>query len=257
MPAAAAPPGSPRIQILIVDQQRAFRDVLAIRLRAEPDLVVGAQAQSAASARRVMAGRTVDVILLEADLPEDAAVAFCAEMSQRAPGPRVIMLSDTADANRIVAAVRAGAVGWVRKDDSVEHLLRVIRGVVRGEAWLPPAQLTRVLRLLIEDQEDRRDRDELLDALTPRERDVLFHLVDGAGRKEVAERLQLSENTVRTHLQSLMGKLGVHSTLEVVALIRPRMEALPRVRQLPRRMPAAGSGRLETTDTITDHPNLT
>jgi len=256
MPADAAPAGPPKIQILIVDQQRAFRDVLSIRLRAEPDLVVAAQAQSAELARRVMAGRTADVVLLDAELPGDAAVAFCAEMTRRAPGPLVIMLSEGSDANRIVAAVRAGAVGWVRKDDSVDHLLRVIRGVVHGEAWLPPAQLARVMRLLIEDQDDRRDRDELLDALTPRERDVLFHLVDGAGRKEVAERLQLSENTVRTHLQSLMGKLGVHSTLEVVALIRPRMEALPRVRQLPRRMTPA-SGRLETTDAIADHPNLT
>jgi DNA-binding NarL/FixJ family response regulator len=157
------------------------------------------------------------------------------------------MLSAASDAYRIVAAVRAGAVAWVRKDESTDHLLRVIRGVVRGETWLPPTDLGSVLRLLIEDQDGRRDRDKLLDALTPRERDVLFHLVDGAGRKEVAEQLQLSENTVRTHLQSLMRKLGVHSTLEVVALIRPRMEALPRVRQLRRRTEPVGA----------DHPNLT
>jgi DNA-binding CsgD family transcriptional regulator len=89
-----------------------------------------------------------------------------------------------------------------------------------------------VLRMLIEDQDDRQGCDELLAGLTRREREVLFHLVQGAGRKEVAERLQLSANTVRTHLQSLMAKLGVHSTLEVVALTRPRLEALPDIRQL-------------------------
>jgi len=83
-----------------------------------------------------------------------------------------------------------------------------------------------VLRMLIDDQDVRQGGDELLAPLTPREREVLFHLVDGAGRKEVAERLQLSENTVRTHLRSLMAKLGVHTTLEVVALTRPGLKGI-------------------------------
>jgi DNA-binding NarL/FixJ family response regulator len=126
-----------------------------------------------------------------------------------------------------VAAVRAGAAAWVRKDESVDYLLSVIRGVVRGESWLPPGELGAVLHRLIEHQDHRRDSDDLLATLTPRERDVLFLLVEGAGRNEVARLLQLSANTVRTHLQSLMSKFGVHSTLEVVALARPRLEALP------------------------------
>jgi DNA-binding NarL/FixJ family response regulator len=224
--------GPPQVHVVIVDQERTFYDALAVRLRAEPDLVIVAEAESAELARRILAGRTADVVLLDAELPDDSGVSFCAEMTRRVNAPRVVMLSAASEAQRIVAAVRAGAVGWVRKDESIDHLLRVIRGAVRGETWLPPVELGRVLRLLIEAQDDRRDCDELLAALTPRERDVLFHLVDGAGRKEVAERLQLSANTVRTHLQSLMGKLGVHSTLELVALTRPKMEALPQVRQL-------------------------
>ena len=89
-----------------------------------------------------------------------------------------------------------------------------------------------MLRLLIDNQDVRRSRDEMLAALTPRERDVLFHLLEGAGSKEVAVRLQLSANTVRSHVQSLMAKFGVHSTLELVALTRPRLEALPENRQL-------------------------
>jgi DNA-binding NarL/FixJ family response regulator len=222
----------PRIHVLIVDQQRTFHDALAIRLRAEQDLIVAAEAQSAESARRVLAGRSIDVILLDAELPGDSGLAFCAEMTRREPAPYVVMLSAASDAQRIVAAVRASAVAWVRKAESIDHLLRVIRGVVRGETWLPAKELGAVLRMLIEDQDDRQGCDELLAGLTRREREVLFHLVQGAGRKEVAERLQLSANTVRTHLQSLMAKLGVHSTLEVVALTRPRLEALPDIRQL-------------------------
>lgn len=229
------PLASAEIHVLIVDQHLAFRDALATRLQAEPDLTVVANTHSAEFAPRVLVGRPTDVILLDAELPDASAVAFCSEVTRHADAPRVVMLSAASSPERIVAAVRAGAAAWVRKDESIDHLLRVIRGVVRGETWVPSKELGPVLGLLIQDQDDRRDFHDLLGALTPRERDVLFHLVEGAGRKEVAERLQLSANTVRTHLHSLMAKLGVHSTLEVVALARPRLEALPEIRELHRR----------------------
>ena len=228
------------IHVLIVDQQLTFRDALAARLRAEPDLAVVADTQSTESARRILVGRPTDVILLDAELADGSAIAFCAEITRRLPASRIVMLSASSEAQRIVDAVRAGAVGWVRKDESVDYLLRVIRGAVRGETWLPPMELGGVLHLLIVAQDERRGCDELLAVLTQRERDVLFHLVQGAGRKEVAERLQLSANTVRTHLQSLMAKLGVHSTLEVVALTRFRLEALPELGQLRRATTSTG-----------------
>ena len=143
-----------KIHLLIVDHQRTLRDALAIRLRAEPDLVVAAEAQSTDSARRVLAGRSTDVILLDAELPEDSSVTFCAEMTRRLPAPCVVMLSAASEAQRIVAAVRAGAVAWVRKDESISYLLRVIRCVVRGETCLPPAELGQVLRLLVQSARD-------------------------------------------------------------------------------------------------------
>jgi DNA-binding NarL/FixJ family response regulator len=232
MTTRGTPSVPPKTRVLIVDQQLTFRDALAARLRVEQDLVVVAETQSTESARRVLVGRPTDVILLDAELPDDSGVTFCAELARRPHAPRVVMLSAASEAQRIVDAVRAHAVGWVRKDESIEHLLRVIRGVVRGETWLPSTELGGVLRLLIQDQDDRCGWDELLASLTPREREVLFHLAEGAGRKEVAERLQLSANTVRTHLQSLMAKLGVHSTLEVVALTRSMLDALPEIRQM-------------------------
>jgi two-component system, NarL family, response regulator LiaR len=219
------------ISLLIVDQHLAFRDALAARLQAEPDFAVGGKAHSADFALRVLIGRPTDVVLLEAELPDDSAIAFCTELTRRAGAPRVVMLSAASKPERIVAAVRAGASAWVRKDESVDHLLRVIHSVIRGETWLPPMELGPVLRLLIEAQDNQRDCDELLASLTPREQDVLFHLVEGANRKEVAERLQVSTNTVRTHLHSLMAKLGAHSTLEVVALTRTRLGALPGIRE--------------------------
>jgi DNA-binding NarL/FixJ family response regulator len=230
MAAPSTPAARPAIHVLIVDQRLAFRDALATRLQTEPDLAVVAKAHSAKFAPRVLVGRSADVILLDADLPDDSAIAFCSDLTQSGDQSRVVMVSAVSQPERIVAAVRAGAAAWVRKDESVDHLLRVIRGVVRGDTWVPPRELGAVLRLLIEDQDRRRDGDDLLSSLTRRERDVLFLLVEGAGRKEIAERLQLSANTVRTHLHSLMVKFGVHSTLEVVTLARPRLDAFSQIR---------------------------
>ena len=131
---------------------------------------------------------------------------------------RVIILSHTSEPSRIVAAIEAGACAWVRKDESVEYLLRVLRGVAHGETWLPPAETGRVLSLLLTQRDLRKDGDRMLALLTPRERQVLACLAEGAGRNQVAERLNLTTNTVRTHQQNIMAKLGVHSTLEAVAL---------------------------------------
>ena len=165
----------------------------------------------------MMARSHIDVMLVDGDLPDNSALTLCAEVSSRDHPPRIIVLSASAEAGRIVAAVDAGAVAWVRKDESGEHLLHVIGRVRRGETWVPPAELGQVFRLLLGEREMMRQEDPLA-VLTRRERDVLLHMAEGADRKEVAERLHLSVNTVRTHMQSLMAKLGVHSALEAVAM---------------------------------------
>jgi DNA-binding NarL/FixJ family response regulator len=215
------------ISVFVIDQERTFTDALAARLEAEADVAVVAAVHSRTPAQSLIVARHADVILLDADLPDNAAVHLCEELASRPEAPHVVMLSCSSEPERIVAAMRAGAAAWVRKDASLEHLLRVVRGAARGETWLPPAETGKVLRLLMQDQDKQRENDGLLEALTPREREVLFHLADGAGRQDVAERLNVSANTVRTHLQNLMAKLGVHSTLEAVALTRSHLDQFP------------------------------
>jgi RNA polymerase sigma factor (sigma-70 family) len=215
------------INVFVVDQERTFADALAARLEAESDVEVVAAVHARTPAQLLIVGRQADVMLLDGDLPDSAAILLCDELCRRDDPPRVIMLSNSSEAERIVDAVRAGAAGWVRKDESLAHLVDVIRRAARGETWLPPAEMGRVLELLLQDQAQRRENDELLAALTPREREVLNCLAAGAGRREVAELLNLSANTVRTHLQNLMAKLGVHTTLEAVALSRPYLGSAP------------------------------
>ncbi|WP_159768592.1 response regulator transcription factor [Streptomyces sp. HM190] len=136
------------------------------------------------------------------------------------PTVRTVVLAEKDDPRRAALALQAGASGWVAKDCSLSRLLTVIRGVLRDETHLPPALLTGVLRELTAARKHRTESERLVESLTPREREVLRCMVAGLGRKAVAERLFLSPHTVRTHMQNVLGKLGVHSTLAAVALAR-------------------------------------
>ncbi|HEX6524064.1 MAG TPA: response regulator transcription factor [Streptosporangiaceae bacterium] len=206
------------VALFILLQERTFADALAIRLEREPDMDVVATLDINALPSRLLVGSQVDVVLLDADLADDTAFRLGQELSQAPDAPRVIFLGHSDDPERIVRGIRVGAVGWVRKDESLDRLIRVIRGVARGETWLPPDQIGEVLRLLMRGPDHDEDGDQLLAALTGREREVLFCLAEGNRRCDVAEHLHMSPNTVRTHLQNLMGKLGVHTALEAVAL---------------------------------------
>jgi DNA-binding NarL/FixJ family response regulator len=207
--------------LLILLQERTFADALAIRLDKEPDLDVVAALDTSTLPPRVFAGSRVDVALLDADLPDNAAFRLAGELSRTSDAPRVIFLTHSSEPERIVCGIRAGAAGWVRKDESLDRLLYVIRGVARGETWLPMDQVGEVLQFLMRGPEHvEDDGDQLLGALTGREREVLVCLAEGNRRRDVAEHLHMSPNTVRTHLQNLMAKLGVHTALEAVALTR-------------------------------------
>jgi len=207
------------ITILIVDAEQIFAEAVAAKLDAEQDMTVVATCRPGGK-EYLENARRADVVLLDADLPGDAPNSLCQTLTSLVTPPRVIMLSNYSEPRRIVAALRVGAAAWVRKDESFNHLLRVARGTVRGETWLPPAETGAVVRILMRVQNQQQEQNTLLAALTPREREILACLADGAGRRDVAERLYLSANTVRTHLRNLMAKLGVHSTLEAVAMIR-------------------------------------
>ncbi|KPI29861.1 two component transcriptional regulator, LuxR family [Actinobacteria bacterium OV450] len=232
-----------RIRVLVVDDHRIFAESLAAALAAEPDVDVSAAGSGPAALRclerAVAEGRRFDVLLVDADLgaaaggavpaqrepgsgPPPAAdgIALVAGVRVSHPGVRTVVLAERDDPRRAALALQAGASGWVAKDCSLSRLLAVIRGVLREETHLPPALLTGVLRELTAARKHRTDSERLVESLTPREHEVLRCMVAGLGRKDVAARLFLSPHTVRTHMQNVLGKLGVHSTLAAVALAR-------------------------------------
>ena len=209
------------ITVAIVDQELTFADALAIRLDAEDDIKVVAVAKASSGPAL---GGCADIVLLDADLAGDTTNLLCDANSS--PHTRAVMLSRTSEPERIVAAIQAGAAAWIRKDESVEYLLEALRGIARGQTWLPAAETGNVLSLLLHQQDSSND-DMAPARLTLRERQVLDCLASGAGRSEAAARLNISVNTVRTHMQNIMTKLGAHSTLEAIAMVRRRSQSHP------------------------------
>ncbi|WP_328540897.1 response regulator transcription factor [Streptomyces sp. NBC_00344] len=232
-----------RIRVLVVDDHRIFAESLAAALAAEPDVDVAAAGSGPAALRcldRAAAeGRGFDVMLVDADLgiaatwgaravevPDNGnnalvdGISLVVGVRAARPNVRIVVLAEKDEPRRAALALQAGASGWVAKDCSLQRLLAVLRGVLRDETHLPPALLTGVLRELTAARKHRTESERLVESLTPRECEVLRCMVAGLGRKAVAERLFLSPHTVRTHMQNVLGKLGVHSTLAAVALAR-------------------------------------
>ncbi|MFI2610295.1 LuxR C-terminal-related transcriptional regulator [Kitasatospora sp. NPDC018619] len=152
--------------------------------------------------------------------PPPDGITLLGRLRRAHPGLRAVVLAAADDPHRAARALHAGATGWVAKESSLARLLAVVRGVLRDETHLPPALLTGVIRELTTARRDRTESERLVDTLTPREKQILRCMVAGLGRQAVAERLYLSPHTVRTHMQNVLGKLGVHSTLAAVAVAR-------------------------------------
>ncbi|MBL1068669.1 response regulator transcription factor [Streptomyces sp. 7-21] len=207
-----------RIRVLVADEHRIFAESLATALAAEQDVEASA-AGTVPAAVQLLERSPFDVLLLDAGLSA-ADPPLLPLVRERFPALRPVVLAardDPAEAARLLAA---GARGWVAKDSSLIRLLHVVRGVLRDETHVPPALLTGVLAELVRERRHRDEQQRLVSALTPRELEVLRCMLAGLGRKAVAERLQLSPHTVRTHMQNVLGKLGVHSTLAAVAVAR-------------------------------------
>ena len=128
------------ISVFVVDQERTFADALAARLEAEEDVEVVAAVHARTPAECLIVGRHADVMLLDGDLPERAAMRLCEELCSRDDAPRVVMLSYSSEPERIVDAVRSGAAAWVRKNESLQHLLRGDPGRSPGRDLAAPGR---------------------------------------------------------------------------------------------------------------------
>jgi DNA-binding NarL/FixJ family response regulator len=163
-------------------------------------------------AARAAADERPDVGLMDVSMPGMDGIEATREVLAAVPGARVVMLTSYAEDDLVLAALDAGAIGYLLKDAEPEELLRGIRAAASGESPLAP----RAAAALLAD----RGRAASSDGLTPREREVLELVGEGLANKQIARRLSISEKTVKAHLTSVFQRLGVGSRTEAALWAR-------------------------------------
>lgn len=180
----------------------------ALATRAEFDVV--GTARTRVQVHEAMAGRTVDVVLTEIHLADDEENTLIADILDRWPGTKVMVLSSVSDDWSVARAVESGCHGYLLKDQHLTDLFDGIVAVQQGEATFSPSVISRVLKLL-------RPGSASAESLSKREIDVLRRLADGLTTEQIAAELFVSLNTVRHHVNNIIRKLNVHSRLEAVS----------------------------------------
>jgi DNA-binding NarL/FixJ family response regulator len=215
------------IRVLLVDDHRLITQSLARILELEPDVQVVGIAGSVAEARE-LAREPLDVVLMDYRLPDGTGVEATRSIKARWPNARIVMLTAIDDDETVLESIQAGADGYLTKDRAVDDVVATVRAAHAGETLLPRRVIIEIARRVAVAR-DRAAEQRPVESLTPRELEVLRSLTEGMSTREICEQLFITPNTLRTHVQNIMGKLRVHSKLEAVAFaLRYRLVEPPR-----------------------------
>ncbi len=215
------------IRVLFVEDHQLLADALSAMLAREPDMTVVGVAGSVAEAK-TMARERVDVALMDYRLPDGTGAEATRAIKARWPLARVVMLTAIKDDETVLESIQAGADGYLTKDRAADDVVQAVRAAYAGETLLPRSVILEIARRVAAAKERGDDR-KMIEPLTPRELEVLRALTDGLSTPEICERLYIAPNTLRTHVQNIMGKLRVHSKLEAVAFaLKNRLVEPPR-----------------------------
>jgi DNA-binding NarL/FixJ family response regulator len=206
------------IRVLIADDHRAFAEAIAVLLAAKPDFVVVGVCRTAVDTELAVSATRPDVLLLDVELGSDDGIELARRLRDTVPGTAVVIVTFRDDLETVSAAVRAGVAGFLAKDATPEELVDAVRRIASGDRWIQSRLLGPLLDELADHPGSRTPTQQRLATLTERELTVLRHMVRGLDRASIARELYLSTSTVRTHTQNLLAKLGVHSSLEAVAV---------------------------------------
>ncbi|MEU9246266.1 response regulator transcription factor [Streptomyces shenzhenensis] len=225
------------IRVLLADDQALLRSAFRVLVDSESDMEVVGEASDGAEAVRLTREREADVVLMDIRMPGTDGLAATRLISAdpSLAHVRVVILTTFEVDDYVVQALRAGASGFLGKGSEPEELLSAIRLAAGGEALLSPAATKGLIaRFLAQGDIGDAGRDparsERLDALTSREREVLVQVAGGHSNDEIAERLEVSPLTVKTHVNRAMAKLGARDRAQLVViayesgLVRPRMD---------------------------------
>jgi len=197
------------IKLTIVDDHALFREGLASIVKLEPDIEVAGMAGSVQEAIEVIRTVKPDIVLMDFTLPDGTGADATRMVLEEHPDCKIIFLTMSDNDDDLFSAIRSGAKGYLLKNLSPAKLVTTIRSVQQGESALSRTMTARLMEELSRTKEPVRQGDAALAKLTRREMEVLSELVSGITNREIAERLYLSENTVKYHVHSILDKLNL------------------------------------------------
>ena len=210
------------IRVLLVDDQALIRQAISVMLDATNDITIVGQGDTGLDAIAMAQRLQPDVVLMDIRMPELDGIAatekICGDPDLATT--RVLILTTFENDTNIVAALRAGASGFIGKGSEPEELARAVRAVAHGDALLSPTAtrslITRMLQPTTEAGPEPYANPELIEALTIREREVLRLVTKGLSNQEIADELVISIHTTKTHVGNIMTKLGAHDRAQLV-----------------------------------------
>ena len=212
-----APNEATTVRILLIDDHAIIRSGLKMLIESQPGLRVVGEASDRAGALSLAAREQPDIILLDLDLGAESGLELIPLLRNSTSQARVLVLTGLRDPEIHRNALRLGAMGIVQKEMAGDVLLKAIQKVHAGEAWLDRLSIANLLEEIAEVERGRPDPEaSRIASLSPREREVINLIGEGLNNKKIAERLKISETTVRHHLTSIFAKLGVSDRLELL-----------------------------------------
>lgn len=205
------------IRVLLVEDHASFRQALAFMLEREPGFEVAGQVGSLAEARQLNGEvlENVEVAIVDLALPDGDGLELIEDFSSE-PRMTTLVLSASLEPGRFARAVEAGASGVLHKSTPIKDIVEAVQMLRAGEALLSPAEVVEMLRLVGRERQEELAARQAVERLTPREKEVLQALAEGLESKEIAEKLNVTVETERTHMVNILHKLGVHSRLQAL-----------------------------------------
>lgn len=207
------------IRVAVVDDQELMRAALRMMVESQPDFALVGEAADGHEALALLRAHHVDVVLMDLRMPRMGGIEATTVITREQPGTRVLALTTFDLDDYAFPALRAGASGFLLKDARAEEIVDAIRTVHAGQGVVAPSTTRRLIEHVASTPAPDAARAAVIrDLLTARELDMLLELATGDSNAEIASRLHLSENTVKTHVGHVLAKLGLRDRVQAVVL---------------------------------------